>query len=114
MLLAGETVQVIRRHDCEGEDEYGNALYSFSTEDVDNVLVQPSVDPENVIESNRPEGRRANYLLHFPKTYEGDVTGCTIIVRDRKTRVVGTPDRWDGHICPTAWNMRVEVEAVDG
>lgn len=61
-----------------------------------------------------PNGARIAYTLHFPKTYRGDLRGCSVEVRGEAFAVVGDPMRTTEAATPGAWNMAVEVARADG
>lgn len=110
-MIRGETVTVLRPTRA-GKDALGMPVEGEPVETaVGNVLVKPGTAavPGG---DNRPDGVTVAYTLYFPDTYTGELDGCDVVVRGRKCRVVGHPDRYDPH--PTAWNMECEVQRVEG
>lgn len=111
-MLRGETVEV-RTHEQDGVDAYNAALTKELTQAVDNVLVAPQTGED--LGEDRPNGVVSDYTLYFPKAYDGPpLENAEILVRGDWLRVVGHPDVFDPALCPTAWNMVVEVTTAHG
>lgn len=70
--------------------------------------------PTADLDATRPNGVRIAYTLHFPKTYKGDLRGCSVEVRSKVFGVVGDPMRTADAATPGPWNMAVEVARADG
>src|SRR5690606_35785280 len=113
-MIVGESVTV-RRQTVTGTDPGGGPIYGTpTTETVYDVLVSPG-PREDVVDSNRPDGTRIAWTLHFPKTYSSSLRGAEISVRGGAFRpVVGDPQHYTEANTPGAWSMPVELEAVDG
>lgn len=113
-MIVGETV-VVHTPQVVGTDPGGAPIYGTpATATVDDVLVAPGAR-DDVLESNRPEGVRVAWTLHFPKTFAGSLRGCSVSVRGGDPlRVVGDPQPYTDANTPTRWNRPVELEAVDG
>lgn len=111
--MIGETV-VVERRERVGTDPGNAPIYKWVTETVEDVLVAPG--PRNdVVESNRPDGVRIAWNLHFPKPYAASLRGARVSVRGEPARdVVGDPKPYTLENTPTRWWMPVELEAVDG
>lgn len=110
--MRGETVRVGTRS-IAGRDAHGNAVYERVFADVDNVLVAPGATSENK-GTTRPDGVWVAYTLYFPKTFAGSLRGATVVVRGTAYEVLGDPGYFDPALCPTDWNMAVEVRGNDG
>lgn len=110
--MVGEDVYVEYKKK-EGADSFGALLYSTHEELVKNVLVAPG-SQRDLVESNRPDGKIVRYTLYFPKTFDGDLKGLRIKVREHYYPVVGTPDHYSAEDTPGDWWMHVEVEDTDG
>lgn len=110
--MKGETVKVKTFVEV-GADPFGKPTVSEKTETVENVLVQPGACAD-LTESNRPEGVKVKYTLHFPKTYGKKLEGAKIEVRGDWYDVIGSPDHYTLENTPTAWWMPVEVKAING
>lgn len=122
--MLGETVAVLTRRRT-GEDEMGEPVYEWDSEQVENVLVRP-LSGSDLADPLRPDGIRVSYSLAFPKAWtEGKAHGflahCRIALvargmdgndADEALRVSGSPDRTSP--CPTAWDTIAEVGRVDG
>lgn len=110
-MLRGETVQV-KTFEVTGEDVYNAPVTVESVETVDNVLVAPQ-NTEDLGE-DRPVGVEKRYTLYFPKSYGKPIENAEILVRGEWLRTVGYSDIYDPAICPTDWNMVVEVGVAHG
>lgn len=111
--MKGESVTVISRVET-GRDPGNAPIYGDVETIVDDVLVAPG-PRSDVIESNRPEGVKIAWTLHFPKTFSGSLRGARISVRGQKAlSVVGDPQPYTAANTPTRWWMPVELEAVEG
>lgn len=110
-LIQGETVTVVRR---EAErDELGEpSAERVGRETVQNVVVAPG--PTSDLDASRPEGVTVSYTLCFPKTYDGELRGCTVEVRGTGYAVVGDPQRCAPENTPGDWNLTAEVTRADG
>lgn len=112
-LLRGETVRV-RVQDAEPSfDEFGDEVYATSEWDVENVLVAPGPRAD-LPGSERPEGVRVVYNLHFGRDFDESLRGADVRVRGRWFRVIGDPQHYSPENTPGPWTMPVEVEAVEG
>ena len=114
-MLKGRTVSVMQR-DRTSRDAFGNDAESYDKAvEVSNVLVQRGKCDE--LDSTRPEGVDVVLTLHFPKTWSGRLRGALVELAGEYAgtyRVVGDPMPYQPELCPTDWDMPVEVEAVDG
>lgn len=111
-MLRGETVQV-KTFEESGVDAYNAATTVETVQTVENVLVAPQTG-ENLGE-DRPNGVLSAYTLYFPKAYSGPpLANAEVLVRGDWHKVVGHPDTFDPSLCPTDWNMVVEVEVAHG
>lgn len=113
-MIVGESVTV-RRQTVTGTDPGGGPIYGApTTEIVHDVLVAPG-PREDVVDSNRPDGTRIAWTLHFPKPYATSLRGAEVSVRGGPfRRVVGDPQPYTLANTPTRWWMPVELEDVDG
>lgn len=110
-LIHGEQVTVIRREVIR--DELGEPETVETARDtVANVVVAPGATSD--LDASRPEGVTVSYTLCFPKTYAGDLKGCTVKVRGTEYEVVGDPQRYTEENTPGDWNLTVEVTRTDG
>lgn len=110
--MKGETVTV-KTFTATGSDPFGSPVTEEVTQQVDNVLVQPGACAD-VVESNRPDGAKVNYTLHFPKTFDMDLEGAEVKVRGIWLKVIGRPDHYTLDNTPTEWWLPVEVGTVNG
>lgn len=109
-LIPTEPVTVIRPtaiRDDLGEPTFGEP----SREGVD-CVVCPGATAD--MDATRPEGVTVSYTLHFPKTYTGELRGCSVEVRGETYDVVGDPRRTTEAATPGPWNMAAEVTRADG
>lgn len=111
-MIHGETVKVLRPSIAD-VDAYNVQIRKWSEEQVDNVLVG-SPTPDNVATSADPQGLLVSMSLYFPRTYQGTLRDCKVIVRGTEYRVIGDPIALDGGLTPTSWNMQVNICRDDG
>lgn len=111
--MKGESVVVMIREE-QGRDALDNAVFEWSEQCVENVLVAPG-DVDNIVDSTRPDGSVINYTLYFPKSYEWtNLENAEIQVRGECFKVIGRPNYWDEQNCPTDWNMVVKIGTTHG
>lgn len=112
-MIRGETVTLIRPADA-GLDAFGDELTEWQPGvPVGNVLVAPA-STDDLNGSLRRDGDRDTLTLHFPKTHEGNLRGCRVIVRGVTYRVIGDPQRYTSSMTPGAWDLPVTVERTEG
>jgi len=113
--MKGRAVSVSLR-DRTARDAFGNDAEAYANPvEVGNVIVQRGACEE--LGSERHEGVRVALTLHFPKTWAGRLRGAKVELSGEYAgtyRVIGDPMPYQPELCPTDWNMPVEVEAVDG
>lgn len=110
-LIQGETVTVIRRE--FERDELGEPSSERVTrETVGNVVVAPGSTSD--LDASRPEGVTVSFTLCFPKSYGGDLRGCSVEVRGTEYSVAGDPQRYTSENTPGDWNLTAEVTRTDG
>ena len=112
--MTGTSV-VVRTPQATEADRFGNEQYYFIETVVENVLVAPGATES--LEASRPEGARVAYTLHFPKSFDGLLEGCEVVLPppwDGVYRVIGNPMPYMEGLCPTRWNRTVEVEVAHG
>lgn len=108
--MIGESVTV-KRPFAIGSDEFNEPIVSYSEERVDDVLVCPHTAGNG---GEQRDGSVDTITLHFPKTYSGELYGCSVTVRGRDYDVDGNPMRWTPENCPTRWNMEAKVVRANG
>lgn len=111
-LLTGEQVTVIAYRQT-GTDAFGAPVMQPVEQIVDQVLVAPG-PRQDVAETNRPDGVRVAFTLHFPHAFKDSLTGCDVKVRGELFRVIGDPRTFTASNTPTMWNRPVEVYKVEG
>ena len=102
-LIQGETVTVILRE--VERDELGEP----SSE---KVTREPGSTSD--LDASRPEGVTVSFTLCFPKSYGGELRGCSVEVRGAEYSVVGDPQRYAPENTPGDWNLTAEVTRTDG
>ncbi len=112
-MILGETVIVERRQET-GRDPGNNAIYTWVSESVDNVLVAPGPRAD-VTDSTRPDGTEVRFTLHFPKGYPETLRAARVRVRGGEPlTVIGDPAHYTEANTPGEWSMPCEVGKVDG
>lgn len=109
-LIPDEAVTVIRP--TVERDDLGEPIEAGASREEVRCVVCPGATSD--MDATRPEGVTVSYTLHFPKTYKGDLRGCSVEVRGEAFDVVGDPMRTAEAATPGPWNMAVEVARADG
>ena len=109
-LIPTEVVTVVRP--TVERDDLGEPTLGEPTREAVRCVVCPGSTSD--LGAERPNGVRIAYTLHFPKTYKGDLRGCSVEVRSKVFGVVGDPMRTADAATPGPWNMAVEVARADG
>ena len=110
--IVGEEVTVLRPS-SDSADPFRSPVRTWAPETVDNVLVAPGTSPDET-DSNRPDGVRVVFTLHFPKAYTASLRGCRVIVAGDEYEVVGDPQAYEEWNTPGPWNRPVEVSRMEG
>lgn len=115
--MRGVTV-IVERPGAPTRDRLGNLVPGPpAREPVPEVLVAPGATAD--LEASRPDGVSVAYTLHFPKSYQASLEGCTVRLpapwdNADGYRVVGDPRPYMDGNTPTRWDRPVEVEAAHG
>lgn len=109
-LIPDEAVAVIRP--TVERDDLGEPIEAGASREEVRCVVCPGATSD--MDATRPEGVTVSYTLHFPKTYAGNLRGCSVEVRGEVFGVVGDPMRTAEAATPGPWNMAVEVARADG
>lgn len=114
-MISGVSVTVLTPT-SDGTDRFGEPIPGEPMQTVvDNVLIAPGATAD--LEAARPDGVTVALTLHFPKTYNGDLRGCSVVLTGQHEgtyRVIGEPKPYMDANTPTDWHMPVEVEVVHG
>ena len=114
-MIKGRSVTVLTPA-VASTDRFGEPVYGEPVEQtVDNVLISPGATAD--LDATRPDGVTVALSLHFPKTFSGDLRGCSVVldgVFAGTYRVIGEPMPYQDENTPTQWHMPVEVEACYG
>lgn len=109
-LIPTEPVTVVRP--TVERDDLGEPTPGEPVREEVRCVVCPG--PTAGMDAARPEGVTVSYTLHFPKSYEGDLRGCSVEVRGTRHEVVGDPQRTTDAATPGPFDMAVEVTRADG
>lgn len=116
-MIRGRMVTVLTPNQT-GVDRLKNPVYGEPIPTtVDNVLIVPGATTD--LEETRPDGVTVALTLHFPKTYSGDLRGCSVVLDGEYAgtyHVIGEAHPYPKENCPdkNPWYMAVEVEACHG
>ena len=114
-MIKGRTVTVLTPA-VASTDRFGEPVYGEPVvQTVDNVLIAPGATAD--LEASRPDGVTVALTLHFPKTFSGDLRGCSVVLTGQHAgtyRVIGEPKPFQDENTPTQWHMPVEVEVCYG
>ena len=111
-MIKGVTVTLVSKVQT-GTDSIGNAVYSETREQIDNVLIgQPST--QEILDMNQLYGRKLSYVLAIPKGDTHEWANQKVVFFDQTFNVIGEPTQGIEAMIPLAWNKKVMVERVDG
>lgn len=117
-LIKGRTIQRYEL-DTTKKDAFGVPEGSYTSEDIDNVLIGSPSESE-VLENIQIHGKQITYTLAIPIGDEHDWSSGTIVgFYGRFWQTIGAPVRYDENalnVLPAAvpWNTKVRVTAYDG
>ena len=114
-MIRGVAIKVTSPSGETGADRFGNAIHTYTTETVANVLVSPGATSD--LEASRPEGVTVAYTLHFPKTFTASLCGSIVELPAPwagKYRLIGDQRPYIDANTPTNCHTPVEVERADG
>ena len=109
-ILPTETVTVFPP--TVARDGLGEPTFGEPTREDVRCVVCPGATSD--MDATRPDGVTVAYTVHFPKTYTGELRGCSIEVRGVAYDVVGDPQRTTGAATPGPFDMAAEVTRADG
>jgi hypothetical protein len=118
--MTGRSIKIIRREATGSYDPFGAAIYNEVTEEVQDVLVEPSApgDVRDIDADMRPDGKTIRYRVHLPKTYvqsHGAFDGTEKLVIDGEVlTIVGQPRPYMAENCPGRWQEAVFCGGSDG
>lgn len=116
-MIKGRSVTVLTPA-VASTDRFGEPVYGEPTSQiVDNVLIVPGATAD--LDATRPDGVTVAFTLHFPKTYSGNLRGCSVVLDGEYAgtyRVIGEAYPYPIENCPDKipWYMPVEVEVCYG
>ena len=113
MGAVAEQVTVWLRKPSGEYDDLGDEIYVYDDVPVDGVMVVPG-DFDEPGESDRLEGVKVLYTLHFPVGFDEDLENCKVTVRGRDCRVIGYPKAYPVSGRNFRYWMQVKVGTVDG
>lgn len=112
-MIQGITVLLHQRTAAE-TDPFGDPVYTEETVAVEDVLVAPAVQGgQDVTDTTRLEGKRAEYILAIPKGDTHDWKDQTVEFFGEKWKVFGYPTEGIEENLPLRWNRKVLVERYE-
>lgn len=93
-------------------DELGEIEGVETTSEEVGCVVVPGSGSD--LDATRPNGVTVSYTVHFPKTYEEPLRGCSLVIRGDTYAVVGDPQAYTSENTPGLFNRPVEVTRTDG
>lgn len=92
----------------------GEPIMTDTTITVQNVLVAPNHQGgQDIIDSIRLDGKRADYILGIPKGDEHDWTDTVVEFFGQKWKTFGMPTEGIDDLIPLEWNKKVLVERYE-
>lgn len=93
-----------------GIDGFNRPVYTYSKEQVDNVLVSPS-STDDIVTSQDLYGKKAVYTLAIPKGDTHTWEDCEVEFFGKTWKTFGFPIEGIEAGIPLDWNKKVMVEA---
>lgn len=109
--MRGITVTLYEKHKT-GTNEFGEAEYTEIPVAVDNVLVAPTSEAENLTATNL-YGKKAIYTMAIPKGDNHEWQDRKVSFFGKTFKTFGIPERGIDHLIPLDWNMKVTVELYE-
>lgn len=114
-MIRGRTVYVLVPNQT-GLDRFNEPIYGEPERvTVDNVLIEAG-DTAG-LGATREDGASIDLTLHFPKTFTGNLRGCSVELPapwPSTVKVDGDPQPFQDENCPTPWNRPVGAVVVHG
>lgn len=106
-----ETVTVLTP--VEGAaDPFGAPNLSYTEQDVGCLVYEAGTD--DVTDTNRPDGTKAVYGVHFPKGFDQSLRGCRLRIRGEVFDVEGDPRPHVEALTPGLFGRRATAVEVMG
>lgn len=94
-----------------GVDGFGVPVYEETSVEINNVVVSPASEQEQ-LETVNLYGKKAIYSLHIPKDDVHRWTDTYVEFFGERWRTIGKPKQYMQHLVPLEWNLIVRVESV--
>ena len=111
-MIAGEDV-IVYTPNLTGKDNFNEDTITWNERRVSNVLIGETTTSD-VISNNRPHETNMYIDLYFPKTFNGDLRGCEVIVRGKRLKIVGEIIKYTDKNVPLNWNIHCKAGAIHG
>lgn len=111
-MIHGTTIQILVKKQT-GLDPFNRPIYDLVPEDVENVLIAPLSDTE-VLDTLNLTGRKAVYQLAIPKGDTHNWKNQKVVFFGEMWRCIGKPTKGIDALIPLEWNMKVQVESING
>lgn len=110
--IKGITVTLYTRTQS-GTDDFNRPVYTETAVNVDNVLVAPVSDADEVLDTLNLTGHEIIYQLAIPKGDAHTWTGCKVGFFGSLFNVIGEPVEGIEAMIPLSWNRKVKVERIE-
>lgn len=110
-MIQGMTVTLWNKTQT-GSNAFGEPIYSWTSKEVENVLVS-SPSAEEVTDTLNLTGRKIEYILGIPKGNEDDWENQIIEFFGHKFISFGIPEQGIEANVPLAWHKKVRVERYE-
>ncbi len=111
-MLRGTTITLLCKKQT-GIDAFNRPIYREDEIQVENVLIAPLSDTE-ILDTLNLTGRKAAYQLGVPKGDTHIWEGQRVRFFGETFRVIGKPVRGIDELIPLGWNLKVQVEQING
>lgn len=109
--MKGITITLLSKVVC-GTDPFGHPVYRTEEEEVDNVLIAPTVS-EDIPTSIQLDAKKITYTLAIPKSDMHEWTNCMVRFFGHTWKACTAPIKGIDELVPGSWNQKVVVERYE-
>lgn len=110
-MIHGMTVTLWNKTQT-GSNDFGEPIYSWTSKDVENVLVS-SPSTQEIADTLNLTGRKIEYILGIPKGNADEWENQIVEFFGHKFMTVGIPEQGIESNVPLSWHKKVKVERYE-
>jgi hypothetical protein len=112
VMITGMTIAFTQKVPS-GKDSMGNDTFTDTAVSVADCLVAPITEPTTAREQQALEQSKDQVRVHFPKTFEGDVSKSTFVYGGKTFKLDSDSVPFMNANTPTRWNRYIRAESVN-